>query len=331
MDADIQVLTAPTDAELAELIGVLDDVVAGGASVGFLLPIDEAQHAAFWRGVAGEVAAGTRVLLVARDHGRIVGTVQLELAQRPNGRHRCELQKLLVRRSHRRRGIATALLRAAEEAARAHRRSLIVLDSGATGNALGLYDRGGYTRVGVIPRFANDPDGPLIDTVIYYKELPPLQPRFHLAQVNIARLKAPLDSPLLAGFVARIAEINALADGSRGFVWRLQEATGNATYLRPYDDDRILFNLSVWETPDALRHYVYRTAHAEVLRQRAAWCEQMAESWLALWWVPVGHTPTVAEAKDRLAHLRAHGETPQAFSFRRSFPSPGAEAATATP
>ncbi|HVS52943.1 MAG TPA: GNAT family N-acetyltransferase [Opitutaceae bacterium] len=173
MDYSIKELSAPTDADLAELVAVLDDIVAGGASVGFMLPIDEAVHAAFWREVREGVRAGTRVLLVARAAGRIVGTVQLDLAQRPNGRHRCELQKLLVLRSHRRRGIAAALVQVAEAAARARRRTLIVLDSGATGNALGIYDRAGYTRVGVIPRFARDPDGPLIDTVVYYKELAP--------------------------------------------------------------------------------------------------------------------------------------------------------------
>jgi ribosomal protein S18 acetylase RimI-like enzyme len=171
MNFTIDTLTAPTDADRAALVAVLNDVVAGGASVGFMQPIDESIHDTFWRDVLAGVAAGTRVLLVARDAGRIVGTVQLELAQRPNGRHRCELQKLLVLRSHRRRGIASALVRAAEEAAHAHRRSLIVLDSGASGNALGVYDRAGYTRVGVIPRFALDPDGPFCDTVIFYKQL----------------------------------------------------------------------------------------------------------------------------------------------------------------
>ena len=91
---------------------------------------------------------------------------------------------------------------------------------------------------------------------------------YHIAQVNIARMKAPLDDPLLTGFVARLDEINALADRSPGFVWRLQTSGGNATYLRPYDDDRILFNMSVWETADTLKRYVYRTAHAQLLRQR---------------------------------------------------------------
>jgi ribosomal protein S18 acetylase RimI-like enzyme len=163
--------TAPTAADLTDLHALLRDVVAGGASIGFMLPLAEPEIAAFWSGVMAGVASGQRRVFVARDAGRIVGSVQLALAPQPNGRHRAELQKLLVHRSHRRRGLGAALLRAAETAALAHGRTLIVLDSGATGNALGLYDRGGYTRVGVIPRFAADPDGPLIDTVVYYKEL----------------------------------------------------------------------------------------------------------------------------------------------------------------
>jgi len=114
-------------------------------------------------------------------------------------------------------------------------------------------------------------------------------PTFHIAQVNIARMKAPLEDPAMAGFVARLEEINALADGSPGFVWRLQTSEGSATYLRPYDDDRILFNMSVWETVDALKHYVYRTAHADVLRQRHEWFGKFAGAYVALWWVPAGH------------------------------------------
>ncbi len=163
--------TTPATADLADLGALLRDVVEGGASIGFMLPLADAEVASFWSGVIAGVAARQRLVFVARDAGRIVGSVQLALALQPNGRHRAELQKLLVHRSHRRRGLGAALLRAAESAARAHGRTLIVLDSGATGNALGLYDRGGYSRVGVIPRFAANPDGPLIDTVVYYKEL----------------------------------------------------------------------------------------------------------------------------------------------------------------
>ena len=146
--------------------------------------------------------------------------------------------------------------------------------------------------------------------------------RFHLAQVNIARLRAPLDDPLLAGFVARLDDVNALADAAPGFVWRLQTDAGNATVLRPYDDDRILYNLSVWQNPECLREFVYRGAHVEVMRQRKSWFERYDGPYYALWWVPAGHVPSVDEAKDRLEHLRAHGESAQAFSFAKPYPPP---------
>src|SRR5690242_852853 len=94
---------------------------------------------------------------------------------------------------------------------------------------------------------------------------------YHLAQVNIARMLAPLDSGIMADFVARLDAINALADGSPGFVWRYQTAEGNATALRAYDDESILFNLSVWDSPEALKTYVYRSAHSAVMRRRREW------------------------------------------------------------
>jgi len=116
--------------------------------------------------------------------------------------------------------------------------------------------------------------------------------RYQIAQVNIARMKGQLDDLVMAGFVARLSEINALADHSPGFVWRLQTPEGgDATYLRPYDDDRILVNMSVWETIDALRQFVYKTAHVELIRQRQDWFDKLVGAYVALWWVPVGHTP----------------------------------------
>jgi len=142
---------------------------------------------------------------------------------------------------------------------------------------------------------------------------------YHIAQVNIGRIKAPLDDPQIAGFVARLDEINALADRSPGFVWRLQNEQGNATYLRPYDDDRILFNMSVWTSIEALTQFVYRTAHVRVMQQRQDWFEKFAGAYLALWWVPAGHIPSVDEAKKRLAYLDEHGPTQFAFTFKTIF------------
>ena len=173
MNPPIGKLSAPSPADLADLAALLRDAVEGGASVGFLLPLTEAETNFYWADVNSEVARGTTVLLVARDAGRIVGSVQLALVQKSNARHRCELQKLLVLRSHRGRSLGTALLAAAEEAAHAHRRTLIVLDTSASGHALGLYARCGYVRAGIIPCYAGDPNGSLIDTVLYFKELSP--------------------------------------------------------------------------------------------------------------------------------------------------------------
>lgn len=153
-------------------------------------------------------------------------------------------------------------------------------------------------------------------------------PRHHLAQVNLARMRAPLDSPVMAGFVSRLAEINALGDRSPGFVWRFQSEAGNATYLRPYDDDRIIFNLTVWESPDALKNFVYRSDHARVMTRRAQWFEPMTEAFLALWWIPAGHLPSVDEAKQRLEHLRALGPTAHAFTFRQLFLAPTPDGAS---
>jgi uncharacterized protein DUF3291 len=142
---------------------------------------------------------------------------------------------------------------------------------------------------------------------------------FHLAQVNIARMLAPLEDPLMAGFVARLDEINALADRSPGFVWRLQTEAGNATYIKPYEDDRILFNLSVWESVERLKEYVYHSAHSGVMRGRSQWFEKFDGPYMALWWVKAGHIPTVEEAKERLDHLREHGDSEFAFSFKRIY------------
>lgn len=144
--------------------------------------------------------------------------------------------------------------------------------------------------------------------------------KYHLAQVNIGRVKAPLEDPVMAGFVNRLDELNALADSSPGFVWRLQTNEGDATYFRPYPhDDRILMNMSVWETIEALRHYVYKTSHAELLRQRHEWFEKFVGAYTALWWVPVGHRPSIDEMKKRLANLDKHGPTQYAFNFKTTF------------
>jgi len=148
---------------------------------------------------------------------------------------------------------------------------------------------------------------------------------FHLAQVNIGRVLWPPEDERMAGFMGRLDELNKLADESPGFVWRLQTEAGNATALRPYgEDERLLVNMSVWETLEDLRAYVYRSAHAPVLAQRKQWFEPMTTPFMALWWVAAGHRPSVEEAKARLAELTARGPGPGAFTFKVTFPPPEA-------
>ena len=146
--------------------------------------------------------------------------------------------------------------------------------------------------------------------------------KYHLAQVNVARMVAPLDDPQMADFVARLDEINALADGSPGFIWRLQTDHGDATALRPYDDERILVNMSVWASLEQLKEYVYKSAHAEVMRRRRQWFERFEGMYMALWWVKAGHIPTVTAAKRRLDYLSKQGVSAQAFTFAKPFPPP---------
>jgi hypothetical protein len=150
--------------------------------------------------------------------------------------------------------------------------------------------------------------------------------RFHLAQANFGRFRAPLDDPVMEGFRTQLDPINALADRTAGFVWRLQTEDGNATAIRPYEDDNLMaINISVWESLESLQDYVYKSAHVESLRARRQWFQPMEGPILVLWWIPVGQIPTVADAKERLEHLKEHGPTPHAFTFRAPFPSPGAK------
>lgn len=148
--------------------------------------------------------------------------------------------------------------------------------------------------------------------------------QWHLAQVNIGRPRGAMTDAVMQGFVSRLVEINALADQSAGFVWRLQTEDGDATAVRPYPDQAdILINMSLWEDLDSLRDYVFRSMHASVMRQRRDWFERFEGVYAALWWVPAGHRPTVAEAVNRLAHLEARGPTPFAFSFAQPFDPEG--------
>jgi Domain of unknown function (DUF3291) len=143
----------------------------------------------------------------------------------------------------------------------------------------------------------------------------------HLAQLNVARLLEPLDSPRLADFVAALDAVNAVADGAPGFVWRLQSESGNATDIRPWGDD-VIVNMSVWASVEALRDYVYGPEHAAVLRRRRDWFEVLGSPHLVLWWVPLGHRPDLVEARERLDRLERDGPSPSAFTLRTPYPVP---------
>jgi hypothetical protein len=145
---------------------------------------------------------------------------------------------------------------------------------------------------------------------------------WHLAQINVARLRAPIDDPLVAEFVAGLEPVNELADASPGFVWRLQTEAGNATSVQAYADELVIVNMSVWESLEHLGDFVYRSAHTEFLRRKRAWFERMVDAHMALWWTESGTLPSVAEGVARLETLRTKGPSADAFTFRNAFPSP---------
>ena len=144
---------------------------------------------------------------------------------------------------------------------------------------------------------------------------------FHLAQINIGRLIAPMDDPRIADFIAQLAPVNALADGAPGFVWRLQSSYGNATDIEYSDDPTLNVNMSLWESVETLRDYVYRSDHLTVFRDRAKWFQKLDKPHYCLWWVPVGHIPAVAEGRERLEHYQQHGPTPFSFWFSKMYPA----------
>ncbi|MGI8754502.1 MAG: DUF3291 domain-containing protein [Acidimicrobiales bacterium] len=145
----------------------------------------------------------------------------------------------------------------------------------------------------------------------------------HVAQLNVGRLRAPMEDPLIDGFRGNLEPVNALAEASPGFVWRLQDATGDATGIKVFDDD-LEINLTVWESVGALADFVYRTGHTQFLRRRRDWFEAPSQPVVCLWWVPEGEIPAIEDAVARLEHLRTHGPTRAAFTFRNRF-DPGDE------
>ena len=146
--------------------------------------------------------------------------------------------------------------------------------------------------------------------------------QFHIAQLNVGKTHHPVEHPRMIGFTSRLAEINALAERTPGYVWRLQGESGDATGIHVFDDPLIIVNLTVWESIERLYEFSYHTDHAEVFRLRRAWFEQWPGPHLVLWWIPAGTMPTLAEALARLERLAAEGPTPDAFTLKVRFPPP---------
>lgn len=138
---------------------------------------------------------------------------------------------------------------------------------------------------------------------------------YHLAQINIAKGLSTLDDPIMKDFVDRLDQINALADSSPGFIWRLQTDGGDATSIRAFDDEKIIVNMSVWESFQSLKDYVYSGEHLEAMKTKKSWFEKMQGPVFALWWIPAGSIPTVQDGKNSLEQLKKFGSTSRAFTF----------------
>jgi hypothetical protein len=143
--------------------------------------------------------------------------------------------------------------------------------------------------------------------------------QFYLAQINIAKIIAPLDSPIMADFTNNLDRINGVAEASDGFVWRLKDENNNATSIKIFEDEFIIVNMSVWKNIESLTHYVYKSDHIEFFKRREEWFHKMPVAHMTLWYIPSDHTPSSEEGKSRLEYLREHGDTPYAFSFRKRF------------
>ena len=143
-----------------------------------------------------------------------------------------------------------------------------------------------------------------------------------LAQLNIAKMKFPLETPEMREFVENLDRINALADEAPGFVWRLQTEDGDATSI-DYFGEEIIVNMSVWDDLQSLHAFVYRTVHAKIMAKRKQWFEKLEEAYTVLWWVPADHLPDLNESNDRLSMLRDRGPSQAAFTFKKAYDPEG--------
>ncbi|MEZ8790564.1 DUF3291 domain-containing protein [Vibrio splendidus] len=140
-----------------------------------------------------------------------------------------------------------------------------------------------------------------------------------LAQLNIALAKYPLDAPEIKEFVDNLELVNGIAESSEGFVWRLKDESGDATNIQAFDDPNMIVNMSVWDSVDSLKNFMFRTHHRDFMRRKGDWFHRLPEDTYVLWWIEEEHIPTLEEAIERLEHLRETGDTPYAFTFKTNF------------
>lgn len=140
-----------------------------------------------------------------------------------------------------------------------------------------------------------------------------------LAQLNIALAKYPLDAPEIKDFIDNLDKVNGIAESSEGFVWRLKDESGDATNIKAFDDPNMIVNMSVWDSVDSLKNFMFRTHHRDFMRRKGEWFHRLAEDTYVLWWVEDEHIPSLDEAIERLEHLRETGDSPYAFTFKASF------------
>ncbi|MEZ8629982.1 DUF3291 domain-containing protein [Vibrio lentus] len=140
-----------------------------------------------------------------------------------------------------------------------------------------------------------------------------------LAQLNIALAKYALDAPEIKDFVDNLDLVNGIAESSEGFVWRLKDESGDATNIKAFDDPNMIVNMSVWDSVDSLKNFMFRTHHRDFMRRKNEWFHRLAEDTYVLWWVEDDHIPSLDEAIERLEHLREVGDTPYAFTFKTNF------------
>lgn len=147
--------------------------------------------------------------------------------------------------------------------------------------------------------------------------------KYQIAEINIARMKGvDIYDPVMKEFVDNLDTINAMAENSPGFIWRLKDENNNATSVNPYNDEQVIINLSVWESIETLKNYIYNTFHSEFLKRRKEWFQTYGQAHTAIWWIPAGQFPTVEEAVTKLAYLQKKGPTAQVFDLRKIFPAP---------